>query len=323
MVNKPFDKINGDFRKKDIVSIDQFIPKDVNLLFSQTQKMKKIAKNSKQSSLLANKIVTLLFFEPSTRTFSSFSAAVKKLGGQTIEIQNPMQTSSIAKGETFDDTIKTFEAYSDTIVIRHPDIGSAQAAAQVAKSIPVINAGDGGGEHPTQALTDLYTIYEKFKRLNNLTVLVSGDMLHSRTIHSLLKALSLYSNNTVYLLCPKELRLSQNDSSILSKKQLRTIEIDSIKQMPKNAHVWYWNRIQKERFRNLKDAQKHKRRFVLTSNLLRSYGNNQMIIMDPLPKVEEIDVEIDNDTRAVYFSNQIKNGTYVRMALLAMVLGKI
>lgn len=314
--------INGNFKSKDIISLDQFSPKDIKILFSLTKKMRVITSNSKPSKLLAGKIVTLLFFEPSSRTFASFSVAVKRLGGQTIEIQNPKQTASIAKGESLKDTIRTFEAYSDAIILRHPKIRAAHFAAYASKSVPVINAGDGVGEHPTQALLDLYTIYERFNRLNNLIIVIRGDILHSRTIHSLIIGLSLYSNNTIYLLSPKSLKLPKIDSFNLLKRT-KIIEISNKEEIPKNAHIWYWNRIQKERFKRIKDAEKYKNMFVLTQNLLKTYGNKQMIIMDPLPRVGEILPEIDDDPRAVYFRNQIRNGMYVRMALLALVLGKI
>ncbi len=180
-------KINGNFKGKDIVSLDQFSTEDLRILFTLTRKMKQIAINNEPSYILAGNIISLLFFEPSSRTFGSFAAAVKRLGGQTIEIQDPQTVSSVSKGESFEDTIRTFEAYSDAIVLRHRIVGSAKQAAKTATSIPVINAGDGNNEHPTQTLLDLYTLYEKFGRLNNLTCLFAGDPLNSRTIHSLLR----------------------------------------------------------------------------------------------------------------------------------------
>src|SRR6516162_4782875 len=203
--------INGNFKGKDIVSLEQFSVEDLGILFTLTNKMKQIAVNHEPSSLLAGKIVSLLFFEPSSRTFSSFAAAVKRLGGETIEIQNPETVTSVKKGETFDDTIRTFEAYSDAIVLRHSVAGSAKQAAKIATSIPVVNAGDGNNEHPTQTLLDLYTLYEKFGRLHNLICLLAGDPLNSRVIHSLLLGLSLFENNTVYLLSPQQLRLERSN----------------------------------------------------------------------------------------------------------------
>src|SRR2546421_3000108 len=155
-------KINGNFKGKDIVSLDQFSTEDLRILFTLTRKMKQIAINNEPSYILTGNIISLLFFEPSSRTFGSFAAAVKRLGGQTIEIHNPETVSSVAKGESFEDTIRTFEAYSDALVLRHHIPGSARQAAETAHDIPVINAGDGNNEHPTQTLLDLYTLFEWF-----------------------------------------------------------------------------------------------------------------------------------------------------------------
>ncbi len=316
------EQINGKFKGKDILSLDQFSSKDIQILFSAVKKMKNIAVNSKPSKLLQGKIITLLFYEPSSRTFGSFSAAVKRLGGQTIAVQDPQRVSSVAKGETLEDTIRVFESYCDAIVIRHPEKGKVKAAADAAFFIPVINGGDGVGEHPTQALYDLYTIYEKFKTLENLTLLIAGDLLNGRTVHSLLKGLSLFKRNTVYLLSPSQLRLSRDDFFTFSNKGLKLIEIESTKDIPKNAHVWYWTRVQKERFTNMKLYEKVKNRFILTPQLIKDYGNKNMILMHPLPRIEEIAKDVDTDPRAVYLRSQIRNGMYVRMALLALILGK-
>lgn len=316
-------KISGSFKGKDIISLDQFSTKDLKTLFQLTPKMKKIAQNAKPSSILAGNIITLLFYEPSSRTFGSFSAAVKQLGGQTIEIQNPQQFSSVAKGETLADTIRVFEAYSDAIVIRHPQTGTAANAASIVQFVPIINAGDGIGEHPTQALLDLYTIYERFGKLTKLTGVLAGDILNGRTVHSLIRGLSLFSKNTLYLLSPRQLRLSRTDFSNFSKRGIKLIEIESEKDIPKNAHFWYWTRVQKERFKNLKDYKKVKNRFVVTKELLQKYANENIILMHPLPRVGEISTEVDSDKRSVYLRSQIRNGMYIRMALLALVLEKI
>lgn len=281
-----------------------------------------IAENAKESNLLKGTIVTLIFFEPSSRTFGSFGAAVKQLGGATIDIQNPQSVSSVAKGESLEDTIKTFESYSHALVMRHPTAGSAKIAADAA-IIPLINAGDGGASHPTQALLDLYTIYNQFRKLTDLTVVATGDILHSRTIHSLIQGLSLYSGNTMYLLSPPQLKLSREDFNTFSKSGIKLVEIEKEEDIPQNAQVWYWNRIQKERFASHEEAEKYKDTFVLTKKLLETYGNKDMIIMDPLPRVGEIDLDVDTDTRAVYLRTQMRNGKYVRMALLALVLGKL
>ena len=316
-------KINGDFKNKDILSLDQFSPEDIKILFSHVPKMRTIALKAKPSKIIAGKMIVLLFYEPSSRTFGSFSTAVKQLGGITVEIQNPQQFSSVSKGETFEDTIRVFEAYSDAIILRHPDVGSASTAAMIAKSVPVINSGDGAGEHPTQTLLDMYTIYEKFGRLDNLIGVAAGDILNGRTVKSLIKGLSLYKDNTLYLLSPKELKLSKEDFDNFAKKRIKLIQIDRIEKMPKNAHFWYWTRTQKERFKNQKEYEKVNNRFILNNKLINTYAGKNTIFMHPLPRVGEITTEVDNDSRAVYLTTQIRNGLYVRMALMALVLGGI
>ena len=315
--------INGNFKGKDIISFDQFSAQDLSLLFALTHKMKQTALNNEPSHLLAGTIVSLLFFEPSSRTFGSFAAAVKRLGGETIEIQNPEITTSRYKGESFEDTIRTFEAYSNAIVLRHKLVGSARQAAEAACEVPVINAGDGNNEHPTQTLLDLYTLYEKFGRLSNLTCLLAGDPLNSRTIHSLIRGLSLFENNTAYLLSPQQLRLSREDFYILSTRGINIIEISSEKDIPTDCDFWYWTRIQKERFASLEeyhDAMNGS--YVVTPQLLDRYASKNMILMDPLPRVDSVDPAVDGDERAVYLRSQIRNGLYTRMALLALLLGR-
>jgi aspartate carbamoyltransferase catalytic subunit len=315
--------INGDFRGKDIVSLNQFTLEDIQLLFPVIHQMKQMAVNHEPSSLLAGHIISLLFFEPSSRTFSSFSAAVKRLGGQTIEIQNPEIVSSVSKGESFEDTIRVFEAYSSALVLRHPQPGSALAAARSAEFVPVINAGDGNNEHPTQTLLDLYTLYEKFGRLDHLTGLLAGDVFNSRTLHSLMRGLSLFKNNTVYLLSPPQLCLSRTDLARFSEQGLRIIEIDCEKDIPRDCHFWYWTRIQKERFTSLDTYNDVvTKNFTVTPALLATYASKDMILMDPLPRVATIDPAVDDDERAVYLRSQIRNGLYTRMALLALILGK-
>jgi len=316
------EKINGKFKGKDIISLDQFTPNDFKILFPITKKMKDIGANAKPSTILLGNIVTLLFYEPSSRTFGSFSGSVKQLGGQTIEILNP-QFSSIAKGESLEDTIRVFEAYCDAIVIRHPKEGTATYASEIAKHIPVINAGDGVGEHPTQALLDLYSIYEKFKKLDSLTGVIAGDILNGRTVHSLIKGLSLYKRNTLFLLSPRKLRLAKADFSDFEKRGIKLIEIENEKDIPKDANFWYWTRVQKERFTNLVEYERFKNKFILTKELLDKYGNKDMVIMHPLPRVGEISYEIDEDPRAIYLRSQTRNGMYIRMALIALILGKI
>jgi aspartate carbamoyltransferase catalytic subunit len=315
--------INGSFKGKDIVSLAQFSAQDLHLLFPLTTEMKQIALNNEPSYLLAGTVVALLFFEPSSRTFGSFAAAVKRLGGETIEIQNAETTTSCYKGESFEDTIRTFEAYSNAIVLRHKLVGSAERAAEAASDVPVINAGDGNNEHPTQTLLDLYTLYEKFGRLAGLTCLLAGDPFNSRTIHSLIRGLSLFENNTVYLLSPQQLRLTRADFYGLSARGINIIEISGVKDIPRDCDFWYWTRVQKERFASLeeyRDAMNEA--YIVTPQLLDQYASKNMILMDPLPRVDSVDPAVDADERAVYLKSQIRNGLYTRMALLALILGR-
>lgn len=316
------DQINGDFKGKDILSVDQFSASDLEILFKQTEATREIAQNNTLSDTLKGTVTTLLFYEPSSRTFASFSASVKRLGGQTVEILNPKEFSSVAKGETLEDTIRTLECYSDAIVIRHPEAGSAQKAADAAFFVPVLNAGDGTGEHPTQALLDLFTIYEKTGRLEGLTGVMAGDMLNGRTVHSLLRGLSLYKANTMYLLSPKELHLPEKLKEEITKRGVTLHEIESEKDMPKDANFWYWTRVQKERFEDIRQYEEVKNRFIVTPELLNEYGNEGMILMHPLPRVGEIETTVDSDPRAVYLRQEMQNGMYVRMALMALILGR-
>lgn len=316
------DKINGDFTNKDIISLDQFSPDDIQLLFNQTDRMKVIAKNAQPSDILKGNIITLIFYEPSSRTFGSFAAAIKQLGGQTVEIQNPQEFSSVSKGESLEDTIQVFEAYSDAIVIRHPQAGTAVKAAEAASFVPILNAGDGIGEHPTQALLDLYTIYEKYQRLDNLTIVFAGDILNGRTVHSLLRGLSLYKNNTIFLLSPKELKLNTEELAQFRQKGLTITEIEKEQDIPSNADVWYWTRVQKERFNSSEEYEKVKNRFIVTKEFLDKYAGKETLLMHPLPRVGEITPEVDSDPRAVYLRSEIRNGMYIRMALLTLILGK-
>lgn len=311
-------------KDRDIISFDHISREDLRLLFDLTDSMKQLAINNRPSDLLAGQMVALLFFEPSSRTFGSFAAAIKRLGGQTLEIQQPEVVTSCVKGETFEDTIRTFEAYSNAIVLRHKMAGAARLAADAARCVPVINAGDGNNEHPTQTMLDLYTLYERFGRLDNLKGLLVGDLLNSRTIHSLIRGLSLFPNNTVYLLSPTQLRLTRDDYFVFNSRGIDVIEISSVHDIPPDCDFWYWTRIQKERFASVEEYEGVAQgKFVVTPQLLREYASKDMILMDPLPRVGTIDPAVDEDERAVYLRSQIRNGLYTRMALLALVLDKV
>ncbi|MGH2508610.1 MAG: aspartate carbamoyltransferase [Ktedonobacteraceae bacterium] len=315
--------IQGSFQGKDIVSLDQFAVEDLLMVFSLALKMKQLVLNSEPSQILAGKVVSLLFFEPSSRTFGSFASAIKRLGGQTVDIQNPEMVTSVSKGETFEDTIRVFEAYSDALVLRHPRAGAARTAAEVAQFVPIVNAGDGTNEHPTQTLLDLYTIYERFGRLDHLNGLLVGDALNSRTIHSLLRGLALFPDNRLTILTPAKLRLTRDDVIAFNSRGLELAEIASTEEIPGACDFWYWTRLQKERFSSPEEYQELAAgKFVATPALLTRYASKEMILMDPLPRVGTIDPALDTDERAVYLRAQIRNGLYIRMAILALIMGK-
>lgn len=310
-------KIDKDFKNKDIISISQFSKQDLEYFFKITDIFKKQNK-SKLLDLLKGKIISLVFYEPSTRTFSSFSAAVKLLGGQTIEIQDVSNTS-VAKGETLEDTMRTLASYTDLIVLRHPEKGAVQIASE-SVNIPVINAGDGVGEHPTQALLDLYTIYEKNKTLDGIKGLIVGDLLNGRTVHSLIKGLNLFDSVELFLLSPSELSLPKN--LIEENTNIRLKSILSPDQIPGDLNFWYWTRVQKERFKNLKLYEEIKHKYILDNKLIKNKANKNTIFMHPLPRIGEIKLEVDSDPRALYFTDQIRNGLSVRMSLLTLIFGE-
>lgn len=313
-------KIAGNFKGTDITSLDQFTEADIKKVLSVAKQLSPLRQNGSPSDLLSGKIISLLFYEPSTRTFSSFAAAAQQLGAGILPIHGTSNTS-VTKGETLEDTIRVLESYSDLIVIRHPEAGSARIAADTT-SAPVINAGDGTNEHPTQTLLDLYTIFEAHKKLDNLTGVLAGDMLNGRTIKSLIRGLSLFKNNTLYLLSPEKLKLTHEEFKNLN-KEIKLIEITSTSDMPKDAHFWYWTRVQKERFNDSKEYESLKHSFILTPELIKESASPLTIFMHPLPRVGEIDTRVDENKNAVYLKTQMKNGLYVRMALLALLLGEI
>jgi len=268
--------------------------------------------------LLKGYVQACVFYEPSTRTSASFIAAMERLGGSTIPITQGIQYSSVSKGESLVDTMLTLEKYSDIIVLRHPEIGSAAQAAKYA-SVPIINAGDGAGEHPTQALLDLYTIRKEFGRIDGLKVAMLGDLRNGRTVHSLTKLLENYDVSLRYV-SPDTLRLPLNLMNELINKGIDVRETDRVEDVIKDVDVLYVTRIQKERFTDMAHYEEVKNYFEITEEVMTQAKEN-MIVMHPLPRVGEIHYKVDRDPRAAYF-RQVRNGMYVRMALLAAVLGQ-
>lgn len=311
--------MTNQFFKQHFISSNQITKDNISFLFKEIDAMKQTVLDKGNTDILSGKIIACVFYEPTTRTFSSFVTAAQRLGAGFIPLQG-MTMSSAAKGETLEDTIQTLAAYSDAIVLRHPESGSAKFASQYSP-VPIINAGDGNNEHPSQSVLDLYTIHEKFGTLDNLTGLMAGDVLNSRGIHSLIKGLSIFENNTIYLLSPENLKLSRELFSEFTQRGIKIIEITSEKDIPDNCQFWYWTRVFKERFATPEEYDyAMKTSFKLTPKMLDEHGNKDMIIMDLLPRINSVDPAIDDDKRAVYFRNQIRNGLYTRMALLKLIL---
>jgi aspartate carbamoyltransferase len=302
---------------KDILSVKQFTREDLEYIFAVAHEMRVMVERVGTFDLLKGKILANLFYEPSTRTSSSFTAAMERLGGSVIPI-NEVRYSSVAKGESLPDTVRTLECYADVIVLRHPEVGSAAIAAQAARK-PVINAGDGIGEHPTQALLDAFTIREELGHIDGLTVTLLGDLKHGRTVHSLARLLSLYKVRLNYV-SPDILRMPPELIEELKAKGVEQTEYATLDPCLAETDVLYVTRVQKERFADEAVYESVKDAYIIDKDVMKK-AKARMIVMHPLPRVGEIDPAIDDDPRAAYF-RQMEYGLYVRMALLAMVLGK-
>lgn len=314
----PFgDRQDAPFYGKDILSVKQFNHADLNYIFGVAHEMQEMVRRVGTFDMLKGKILANLFYEPSTRTSSSFTAAMERLGGSVIPI-NEVRYSSVAKGESLPDTIRSLECYSDVIVLRHPETGSAALAAQYGRK-PIINAGDGTGEHPTQALLDLFTIQEEMGRVNGLTITMLGDLKYGRTVHSLARLLTLYNVKLNYV-SPELLRMPAEVIEEVGAKLIPQAEYTNLDEVLAQTDVLYVTRVQKERFENPEDYEKVRGSYVITPELM-TIAKNDMIVMHPLPRVGEISMDFDDDPRAAYF-RQMEYGLYVRMALLALVLGK-
>ena len=270
------------------------------------------------SEACKGKIMGTLFYEPSTRTQMSFQTAMLRLGGTIIGFDNPA-TSSVAKGENIKDTTKIVSGYADIMVMRHPTAGSVKAAALTA-DCPVINAGDGGHLHPTQTLTDLMTIRELRGSLDNFTIGLCGDLKFGRTVHSLINSLVRYSNVRFVLISPKELRIPDYiRDDVLSANNAEFIEVESLEEAIPQLDILYMTRVQRERFFSEDEYLRMKDFYVLDTAKM-ALAKDNMYVLHPLPRVNEISVEVDDDPRAAYFK-QVQYGVYVRMALIMTLLG--
>ena len=303
-----------DFKNRDIISIHDFSKQELLYIL----KISKLMEKNPNNSMLKDKILATLFFEPSTRTRLSFTSAMEQLGGKVMGFVTSTMTS-IKKGESLWDTIKMVESYADVITIRHPLEGSARLAAE-SSSKPVINAGDGANQHPTQTLLDLYTIQKVKGKLDNLNIGLLGDLKYGRTVHSLAIALSHF-NPTFYFIAPKELQMPQNYLDELKEKKIKFVTESNLLKVGKKLDILYVTRIQKERFPDLLEYEKYRGIYKLDEKLL-PHVKKDLKIMHPLPRVGEIDESLDKTEHAIYFE-QAANGIPVRKALLALVLGNI
>jgi aspartate carbamoyltransferase catalytic subunit len=304
---------------KDIISVKQFSRADLEYVFGVAHEMRGMVERVGTFDLLKGKILANLFYEPSTRTSSSFTAAMERLGGSVIPI-NEVKYSSVTKGESLSDTVRTLECYADVIVLRHPETGSAAIAAKAARK-PVINAGDGTGEHPTQALLDTFTIFEELGagQVDGMTVTMLGDLKYGRTVHSLARLLSLFKVRLNYV-SPDILKMPKEVMDEVGAKGIPQAEFSTLEKVLPETDVLYVTRVQKERFEDPAEYEKVKSAYVIDPAIMQA-AKQDMIVMHPLPRVTEISMDFDDDPRAAYF-RQMEYGLYVRMALLAMVLGK-
>ena len=295
---------------KHIISANQFTKADLENILARASVMEEQYKSGKVKKLLEDKIVACIFFEPSTRTRLSFETAALKLGAQVISSENAMQDFSVYKGESIEDTTKMLCNYADIIVMRHPKEGSVDHAAAVSKK-PIINAGDGGNQHPSQALLDLYTIKKHLGRLDNLNIAFGFDPKHSRTIRSLALLLTHFKNNHFTFICPKALNPSPEFLEDFKKRGADFKLTDKLSKFPE-YDIFYANRLQNERFEDKNEFEKYRKALVITKALVQG---SKTLILNPLPRIDEIEIAVDDLPNAIYF-DQAQNGLYVRMALL-------
>ena len=307
-----------EFAGADVLSTRDYSREDIEKVLAAAEALLPVARKQKDSDLLKGKILAALFYEPSTRTRLSFETAMLRLGGTVINVIG-MDNSSVKKGETLYDTGKMVAGYADVIAMRHPQIGSVKELAGGA-DIPVLNGGDGPGEHPTQALLDALTIKLECGKIDGLTIAMVGDLKNGRTVHSLSYLLSNFKVNLVFV-APAQLMMADEVKEFLTEKGVKFEETDSLEEALKKADVVYMTRVQKERFADSEEYERLKAYFILTKDLI-SRTNSGVIVMHPLPRVGEITEDVDGLPNAAYF-RQAQNGVAVRMALLAMVLGKV
>ena len=304
-----------DFSGRDVVSIRDFSREEIDYVLEMTDVVEPMARSG--THMLDGRIMATLFFEPSTRTRLSFESAMCRCGGKCIGFAEP-RVASVQKGENLADTVRTVENYADVLVIRHPLEGAARLAAEFA-SVPVINAGTGAEEHPTQAMLDLYTIKKEQGKIDGLNIALAGDLRYGRTVHSLAYALSLYNVN-LYLVSPSLLRMRKEVLEEV-KQRVRVEELEELSEVMPQLDVLYMTRIQKERFGSLDEYEKVSGSYRITANDLSS-AKAEMIVMHPLPRVDEVAFDVDGTSHSKYFK-QVWYGLLVRMSLIGLVLGAL
>lgn len=300
---------------RDLIEINDFSKEDISEIMDLAQDIIKSPESF--SSCCTGKILGTLFFEPSTRTRLSFESAIHRLGGDCIGFSES-SSSSTSKGESLADTVKTISSYVDIIAMRHPKEGSATLSKDFT-TVPLINAGDGGHQHPTQTLTDLLTIMQTKGTFENLTIGLCGDLKFGRTVHSLVKAMSMYPNNKFVFISPEELKTPEYIKIVLRNKNIEFVETEKLSSVMQDLDILYMTRVQRERFFNEEDYIRLKDSYILTLEKLEN-AKKDLAILHPLPRVNEIAVEVDSDPRAVYFK-QVRYGVIVRMALILKLLG--
>lgn len=328
-------KIDGDYRGKHIISVDQFERRDLDILFNATASIRRRVRENDRGliEICAGRVMASLFFEASTRTDMSFQASMRRLGGEVISVSNGVRFSSMYKGESLSDTIRAAGCYADAIVLRHPQVGSSYEAGyyldflnrNIDNPTVVVSGGDGVGEHPTQALLDMFTIIDAKKELDHLTITMVGDLKHGRTVHSLAKLIAYYQpeNTTVACVAPETLKMPEAIVQMLRDLEIGVIETDDLHEVLSDSDVLYWTRVQEERFADSSAYDAIKERFIMLPETL-SQAPKDCILMHPLPRKHEMGTRkdhdvLDADPRSIYFQ-QMENGMFVRMALLAKVL---
>jgi len=312
----PTPPIDREFRIKHVLSVRDFKHDQLHTLFNLAHEFRsKVQKGKSVDPIMQGKVMATIFYEESTRTRCSFAAAMQRLGGSVTDMN--VLYSSVKKGETLLDSVLILGNYSDVVVMRHPEPGAIQRAADICKK-PIINAGDGVGEHPTQALLDIFTIREEIGTVNDLVITLVGDLKNGRTVHSLAKLLTHYRVELQYV-SPTNLRMPQEVKDYVKSKGIKQREFTNLEEALASTDVLYMTRIQKERFANKQEFEASYGRYVVTPQIMTKAKSQKMVVMHPLPRNNEISPDVDSDPRAAYF-RQAENGMYVRMALLTMIL---